>query len=180
MQNVQNKALFLLDSLDWYSRGKENNFSHTSLFGLRSPLSNKRGFCVPQVIYFSQKHLLFNWSIIWKSSLSHFNFYPVRIKTQYRRRWFKGPSSSCTSRWGQASTMNLPRPSILRVLVLAKPVPVLPGVLTKAFWVIINPDIISVKKMLYLTSVELSKIFAIISNKARTLFSDVCTYLKLA
>lgn len=87
---------------------------------------------------------------------------------------FKGPSSlllpsSCTSRWGHASTMNLPWLFLHMqfVLGLAKPIPVLPLVLTKAFLVIINTDIIGVKKkMFYLTSVELAKIFAIISDKA--------------
>lgn len=89
----QDEALFLLDKLDWYSQGKENHFRHTSLFSLRSPLRNKRGFCMPQVIHFSQKYLLFNWSIILKSSLSHCHFYPVSIKIQHRRLCFKGPSS---------------------------------------------------------------------------------------
>lgn len=87
---------------------------------------------------------------------------------------FKGPSSlllpsSCTSRWGHASTMNYPRPSLRAQFVLrpAKPIRVLPVVLTKAFLVIINPDIIAAKKkMFYLTSEELAKIFAIISDKA--------------
>lgn len=76
--------------------------------------------------------------------------------------------SFCTSRWGKASTMNLPRPSSIHVqfvLVLAKPIPVLPVVLTEAFLVTINPDTITEKKMFCLTSVQLAKIFAIISDK---------------
>lgn len=100
---------------------------------------------------------------------------------------FKGPSSlllpsSCASRWGHASTMNLPRPflHVQLVLGLAKPIPVLPVVLTKPFLVIINPDIIGVKKKCSISlqwSLQKSLPSSVIKQLARTLFSDACTYL---
>lgn len=100
---------------------------------------------------------------------------------------FKGPSSlllpsSCTSRWGHASTMNYPRPSLRAQFVLrpAKPIRVLPVVLTKAFLVIINPDIIAAKKKSSISlqrSLQKSLPSSVIKQLARTLFSDACTYL---
>lgn len=159
------------------------HFSHTTLFRSEVIFEDQKGvLCVPSNIFFPEISIgQFKYSLQ-KLSLTFILWW---LKHNMEDTGFEPPSflllpSSSTSRWGHASTMNLPGSTLY--VNLYQHLQAYPCALCgayKGFFSYYHPDFITVKKILCHTLMELAKsLFSlVIKQVAKALFSDACDHL---